>query len=220
MLFYDSIVPGVLLFPAVLWEYRKRRKKQVYRERLRNLRKDLLELVTMLTSFLLAGYSAEQGMERVHQELVKMRGWETDLSGMLASMLREIRLGENAQTVWMNVSRETQVEELRDLGQIFALSGRSGASLPGILKRTSSQLIQKLQTEEQISVQAAGKQMEQRIMNWMPAGILAYVRLTSGDMMQVMYTTAVGRIIMTVCLAIYVGAFCLAEKMMGELERV
>ena len=62
--------------------------------------------------------------------------------------------------------------------------------------------------------------MEQRIMNWMPAGILAYVRLTSGDMMQIMYTTAVGRIMMTVCLAVYVGAFCLAEKMMGELERV
>lgn len=77
----------------------------------------------------------------------------------------------------------------------------------------------KVQTEMQIETQIAGKQMEQRIMNLMPAAILLYICVTSPEMMQVMYTTAVGRVVMTVCLGVYGGAFGMAEKMTESLQK-
>lgn len=142
------------------------------------------------------------------------------MTGMLARMLRETDMGESSECVWLHFAQESPLEEIQDFGQIFSLSKRSGVPLPEVLRRVETQLTQKLQTESQIETLISGKRMEQRVMNLMPAGILVYICVTSEEMMRVMYTTAMGRIVMTVCLALYAGAFCLADRMLSSIESV
>ena len=60
----------------------------------------------------------------------------------------------------------------------------------------------------------AGKRAEQKVMNFMPSGILVYISITSSDMMKVMYESLIGRLIMTICLGVYILAYCLSEKML------
>lgn len=50
------------------------------------------------------------------------------------------------------------------------------------------------------------------IMNIIPICIIVYVRLTSPNMMSIMYNSITGRIVMSVCLMIYVFAFFLGYK--------
>ena len=45
-------------------------------------------------------------------------------------------------------------------------------------------------------------------------GILLYVRTASPDLLKIMYTTLTGNLIMTVCLAVYAGAYFWSEKIM------
>lgn len=219
-IFYHSVLPGAAVFPVFLYVFRKRQKRNCRQKRLRILREDFREVVAMLSSFLRAGYSAENAMEKACRQLMQRLGKEGDMAGILSRMLREIHMGESAEEVWLHFAREAPLEEIQDFGQIFSLSKRSGVSLPEVLQRVEAQLAQKLQTEAQIDTLIAGKRMEQRVMNLMPAGILVYICVTSGDMMQIMYTTITGRVVMTVCLAVYAGAFCLADRMLSSIESV
>ena len=57
----------------------------------------------------------------------------------------------------------------------------------------------------------AGKKLEGRIMNGMPLFILAYLNLTSGDFLAVLYGNLLGVVIMTGALAGYFAALRLSE---------
>ncbi len=212
-LFYQSIIPGCVILPFFLRYYLKRSRALFAEENKRRFRSDFKDLAQMLSSFLLAGYSVENAMKKAYDQLIKTGKGKCEL----AAMLREIGMGQNTEQIWLSFCEAIPIEEIRDFGQIFSLSKRSGASLPEVLKRIVKQLDLKIQTEEQIETLIAGKKMEQKIMNLMPAAILVYICITSAEMMRVMYTTLIGRIVMSGCLAVYIGAFLLAERIISAL---
>lgn len=211
-LFYRSVFPGCIGLPIVLYFYLKRKKERFVHQRRLQFRGDFKDFSQMMSSFLRAGYSVENAMKKSCEQLNLTRNGCEDLIDMLSCMLREIQIGGNTEQIWVRFCTEIPIEEIRDFGQIFSLSKRSGASLPDVLSRVVNQLDLKIQTEEQIETLVAGKKMEQKIMNIMPAGILIYICVTSGEMMRVMYTTLTGRLVMTVCLLVYIGAFLLSEQ--------
>ena len=51
-------------------------------------------------------------------------------------------------------------------------------------------------------------------MNVIPVFILAYLKVTSMDFLNVLYGNVAGALFMTVCLVAYGGAIVLAEKIM------
>jgi len=216
-LFYQSLLPGGVCLPIFLYYYLKRKTRLFVEQRRRKFRGDFRDFVQMLSSLLLAGYSVENAMNKAYAQLSQTRSGCEDLTEMLSCMLREIRIGESTEQIWSRFCDEIPIEEIRDFGQIFSLSKRSGASLPHVISRVVKQLDLKIQTEEQIETLIAGKKMEQKIMNVMPAGILFYICITSADMMSVMYTTLIGRLVMSICLAVYIGAFLLSERITAFL---
>jgi tight adherence protein B len=70
------------------------------------------------------------------------------------------------------------------------------------------------ETEREIQVQIASRKMEQKVMNVIPVFILAYLKVTSMDFLNVLYGNVAGALFMTACLAAYGGAIVLAEKIM------
>ena len=51
-------------------------------------------------------------------------------------------------------------------------------------------------------------------MNVMPFGIIGYLSAASPGFLDVMYETAAGRIIMTLCLLLCLGAWLLSDRLM------
>ena len=49
-------------------------------------------------------------------------------------------------------------------------------------------------------------------MNIMPLAMIFYLRMGNGEFMNILYTTFAGRVIMTVCLLIYLASYYIAEK--------
>ena len=49
-------------------------------------------------------------------------------------------------------------------------------------------------------------------MNYVPLGIILYMRLTSGEMFEKVYHNWIGAIFMTICLIVYFIARLIAEK--------
>ena len=71
--------------------------------------------------------------------------------------------------------------------------------------------------QEDILTATASRRMEQRLMRAIPVLLVFYMELTSPGFFQVLYTTALGRLIMTCCLGAYFTACKLAELFL-EIE--
>ena len=56
--------------------------------------------------------------------------------------------------------------------------------------------------------------MEQKVMSAIPVLIVFYMEFTSPGFFDILYTTMAGRIIMTACFFIYLGAFLMARTFM------
>lgn len=60
---------------------------------------------------------------------------------------------------------------------------------------------------QEIETCLAGKIMEQKVMSMIPLMILAYMRLTSPEFLEVLYGNITGNIFMGICLAVYAIAY-------------
>ena len=90
----------------------------------------------------------------------------------------------------------------------------SGGELTDIISQTAGIIRDKIQVQEEIHTMTAARVFEQKIMNGIPFGIILYIDLTSPGFFQTMYHTWLGRICMTVCLGVYVGAVYLAKRIL------
>ena len=73
----------------------------------------------------------------------------------------------------------------------------------------------KIETAKEIQTLIAAKKLEGRIMDIIPCFIILYIDLSSPGFFDVLYYTLFGRVIMTACLAVYLGAILLSEKIMS-----
>ena len=84
-----------------------------------------------------------------------------------------------------------------------------------VMERCVCVIEEKLVTEREIQVLISAREMEQKIMNVVPFGILLYISVTSKGFFDVLYHNLAGVCIMTVCLAVYVGAVILSSKIVN-----
>ena len=59
----------------------------------------------------------------------------------------------------------------------------------------------------------AARRYELNLMSLMPAGIILYLRLTFSGFVEQLYGNPAGAAVMTVCLAVYAGAYYLGRRM-------
>lgn len=94
---------------------------------------------------------------------------------------------------------------------------KSGGDSVQIIRKAITNLCEKIEVEQEIQVGLAGKKLEFKIMSLVPLGILLYMRLCFVEFMDVLYGTALGASIMSVCLSVYVVAYYWGNKIV-EIE--
>ena len=104
------------------------------------------------------------------------------------------------------------MEEISNFAEILAYAKRSGGNLIQIIKTTTDTISEKIDVKREINTIITAKQLEQNIMNYVPLGIILYMRLTSPEMFVKVYGNAAGITVMTICLLIYFAARVIAEK--------
>ncbi len=83
-----------------------------------------------------------------------------------------------------------------------------------IMDRTISIITRRMEMQEDIRMLVAAKKYEQQIMNFVPMGIILYIRLTNQGYFDPLYHNPAGIAIVTAALAVYLGAYSLSEKIL------
>lgn len=178
------------------------------------LKRQFKESVLMLSSSLAAGYSMENSFAQAQAQLEEMYGERGMMSKEFAVMRSQLSMNRTLEELWGDFAKRSGIEEIRSFAQIFKAARRSGGQLGMIISHVSEIIGGKIQVQEEIRLMTAQKQFEQKIMNLLPLLIVLYIDLTSPGFFDTMYQTAAGRIVMTVCMLVYAGAYILAGRML------
>ncbi len=213
VLFYESWLV-MLLTPLCIWFLQKMWRTRLLKKRRQNLMHQFQDAMQMVSSSLLSGYSIESAWKEAETGIGQLYGEKSDMYKELQKMNQAIRLNVPIEELLEDFAKRADMEDITNFSEVFSYAKRSGGDLVNIIGNTLYHIRAKVEAENEIEVLVAGKKMEQNIMSIVPIGILVYLKVTYGDFLDPLYGNAFGVVFMTGCLAVYVGAFLLAEKIL------
>lgn len=212
-LFYRSLW-GMVLFPVVLAVISRQLKREKLKKRKRQLLQEFKAAMQALAAALLAGYSMENAWRETEREMTGLYGQNALIVKELCRMNAAVRVNEPIEQALAEFAGRSGCEEIEDFAEIFLFAKRSGGDYVNIIRTTIQKMNGRMEVEQEIAAVLAGKRLEGRIMNGMPLFILAYMTVTSGDFLDVLYGNALGACIMTAVLAGYGAALRLSARVL------
>ena len=82
-----------------------------------------------------------------------------------------------------------------------------------IIRNAVCTISEKIETEKEIETLLASKKMEFKIMCAVPFLIILYMKMTFGEFLNVLYGNTAGVVTMSICLAVYVGAYRFGSRL-------
>lgn len=175
------------------------------------------ESMMVLASSLSAGFSIENALAVSVEELSMLYGREGMIVREFAFMVQQIRTNRSVEQVLEDFSERSGLEDVKNFAEVFTVAKRSSGDLGGIMRHTAEIIRDKMQVREEIVTMTASRQFEQKIMNMIPFFIVFYVESASPGFFGQMYGTGMGRILMSVCLVVYLVSYVMAKKIL-EIE--
>lgn len=210
-LFYDSWYAVIALIPAGFL-FMKRIRTELMDKKRAELRRQFQDMIDSVSSALAAGYSVENAFYEARKDMIRLYGHDSLITVELDHFFSMLENGQPFENILGDFAKRADVEDITDFSEIFVLAKRNGGDFKGIIGKTVRIMKEKDETEKDIRVILAGRRYEQRIMCIIPFGIILYLKLSSGNFLQVLYHNPAGIAVMTVCLAIYMGSYMLSRK--------
>ena len=211
-LYYDSFLAIPFLIPLV-WFWHKERENVRREKRQELFRKMFREWILLLASSLTAGYSMENALVQSYQELCLMFPKGGIMQEELKMMLAKAGNNQRPEILFDELAEKYPYEEVQSFAEVFKAARISGGSLQTVIRGTAAQMAEIMDTRREIRTLLAARVYEQRIMSVMPAAVLLYIRLGSGEFLEGLYHNMTGALVMSVCLGIYGAAYLMGKRM-------
>ena len=159
-----------------------------------------------------AGYSVENAIREVGRELAPLYDKDARIRKEYDRMTHQLDMKMPAVEVLEQFAERTGQEDVEDFVNVFAASKKSGGDSITIIRNAVRIISGKIDTEKEIQTMIASKKLEFEIMCAVPFVIILYMKLTFGEFLNVLYGNMAGMIIMTVCLCVYITAYCIGRR--------
>ncbi|MDR2547268.1 MAG: hypothetical protein LBC96_07145 [Lachnospiraceae bacterium] len=189
----------------------KGKLRQVKQDELRFCFKEAIEIVA---GNLKAGYAVENAFLEARLEVGRQRRSDSPIMLMLTYIKKGIENNIPLEERLKKAEKSSGVAEVTEFAEVFAVAKQSGGNVIDLIGQYATMIGDKIETEKEINVAISARRGEQRIMNLVPFAILFYIDISSPGFFASLYHNPAGIAIMTVCMAIYLGAYSLSIRMM------
>ena len=210
-LFYQNKWLMLLAIPATV-VFLKIRKKQLIRERKKNLNYQFKDALNALSVAVQAGYSVENAVSASARDLERMYPEDADIVKEFHYMESQIKVSVPVEELFRSLGERCGIEDMENFAAVFYTAKRTGGDMSGIIQTSARMLGDKIDVKKEIETTLAAKKAEQMVMSLMPAGIILYLKLTSPGFLGVLYGNPFGIAAMTLCLGIYGFSYWLGRK--------
>lgn len=203
-----AFVIGMLLYPMF---YRRKKRIGAHGKR-SELNVQFKDCLLSVSGAMRAGYSVENAWKEAERDMAQQYGEESSIYKELRHMNCQVDCNMPLEKLLENAAERSHIEDIENFSGIFSYAKRSGGDFTSIIGSSVQQLCDKMELKEEIETAVAGRKMEQKVMNAVPLFILTFVNGASAGFLEVLYHNAAGVLIMSICLAVYIGAYLWSEQ--------
>ncbi len=142
-------------------------------------------------------------------------GQESIISKELLSIKKGIRNNRTIEEMLVDLGNRSGVDDIRDFANILVIGKKSGGNIIEIMESSIVVIEEKVSVLQEIDTMISSRKFEQKFMSAIPFLIIFYIELTSRGFFIPLYESLFGRIIMSVCLIIYLYSIFLSNKIMN-----
>ena len=215
-LFYDSVIAAIVFAPFYLI-YQRAVRAVSSRRKTEEMTDGFIRSLNSITSSLAAGLSAENAFISAAADMEKMLGRRAVIVKELNNVNARVKAGVRIEDALFDLAGRTKISEIYDFALVFSVANANGADCVAVISSCTQIMEARRDAQKDAQILIRSKQYEQRVMCFILPGILAYLRISSGSFIRVLYHNPLGIMIMSVCLCVYVIAVYLAEKI-GDIR--
>ena len=171
------------------------------------------DAMQIMASSLKVGYSVENAIRSTEKELQTLHSKNSRICQEFELMSHKLSMNQTAEQVLWAFAKRVQQEDAEDFAVVFATAKRMGGDSITILKESIRMIGDKMEVEREIQTMLAAKNLEFQVMCMIPLGMVLYMRFTFPEFLSVLYGSAAGVVLMSVCLIIYIAAYYMGRKM-------
>lgn len=204
---YLLSIPFCFVYPLI-------KKEELIQKRKKDFLLQFKEALLILSAFVSAGYSIENSIKESINELKLIYG-ETSLIVSEFSLLNnKLKINKSIEQAIEELADRVALEEVSNFSMIIRIAKRSGGNLIDIFERSIKVISDKISIKEEIITFISSKIFEQKIMNIFPIIMILYINFSSPNYFKTMYTSLIGRVVMSISLLIYILAIHVSKKIM------
>lgn len=213
-IFYKNMVVVCFSFAIGLF-YPSLKKKSLLEKKRNILRLQFKDMLYYLGASLSAGKSVEQAFITVNSTLKSLYpGKKSDIVIESDLIISRLRMNENIEDIIRDFAERSGVEEIQHFSDVFSVCKRTGGNLIDVVRTTSRMISEHIEIKQEIATNFAGKKQEQRILSISPFAMVVFISYMSGDFMEPLFSTSIGRIIMTVSLILIAIGALISNRIM------
>lgn len=214
--FYRSFWAVVPLSGVGVLYYRMLRQKHVERCRQR-LVMEFRECILSVGTALRAGYAVENAFVECRNDMRMLFGEHSLIYQELELIRRGMVINITLEELLKDLADRSHSDELQQFAEVFVIAKRSGGSLADIINSSAEIIGRQIVMRQEVQTLLSGRQMEQTVMKLMPFGILIYISVAYPGYFDVLYHNWQGILIMTACLAVYLAAFVMSDRIVKKI---
>ena len=213
-LFYNSIKYSLLVLILAPKIIKILNEKNINKKKKHNLQ-EFKEFCICIANLMVAGYSLEQAIENSYFELNKLFGEKSFICSNIKIICNKMKINIPIEKCLKEFASTTDLEDVVFFSEVVSIAKLSGGDIISLIKTLANNISEKYETEREIEKIINEKKYESSVMCLMPFFMIIYMRLTSPNMINIMYNTLIGNVIMSLCLLMYVAAFLLNQRIVN-----
>ncbi len=214
--FYRSLFAVAIMIIPGIWYFRNCIRRQQSRNQW-ELTIQFKECILAVANSLRTGYAVENAFLESREDIRMLYGEHSVMYGELELIRRGMILNITLEELVEDLAGRSGCDEIRQFSAVLTVAKRGGGNVSQIIRNTAELISDKVDTTQEMMTLLRGRQMEQKVMEIMPFAITLYIGSTYPGYFAPLYHNMTGYIVMTVCLAIYIGAYVAGEKIMNRI---
>ena len=212
--FYRSALAVILLSPLLVpFFLREKRLAAARRSHLIGIQ--FRDAILAVANCQRAGYSVENAFAEARKDMTLLYGGGSLIVREFSRIEKGLMNNITPEQLLTEMGERSGNDDIREFARVFAVAKKSGGNMTQMIGDTAELIGDRLRVENEIDVLLAARRMEARIMEVVPFFIIFYVGLTSPGFFDPLYHSFVGIVVMSVCLAVYLFAYLLSEKIIS-----
>lgn len=167
-----------------------------------------MDFLYSLSASFATGRSLEEAALEARQALSVLYKADSPMIRELDLMIRCFSEGRESEAEVLGAfARRCGVPEILEFTEIYLVCRAAGGDLNRVVADAARVMTEKMNVEKEIRVLTAQKRLEGRMISVMPAVVLLFMKWTSPEYLEPLYTTMAGRMVMTIALAGIAAAY-------------